>query len=226
VILAAADGRDTAALSAWEQLCRSYWYPLYAYLRRSGHGPHDAQDLTQGFIASLIEKHELQGVQPGRGKFRSFLLCTLKHYLSDERRKARAQKRGGGQPLVSIDEDAAEARFRIEPADEITPETLFERQWGLAVLERVMEQLRRQQERRGKSELFSALQPCLGGSRLPVSYRDLGARLGLSEDAVKATVHRLRKEFGRLLRAEVAQTVAHESEIDDEIRHLIQVTSG
>lgn len=225
VVLAARDGRPSQAAKALEHLCRNYWYPLYAYLRRTGRSPHDAQDLTQGFLASLIEKRDLAAVNPGRGKFRSFLLGTLKHYLSDERKKAHAQKRGGGQPVISIDEETAESRYRIEPVDDRTPETHFERQWGLQVLDRVMDRLQRRHEERGRADQFRALQPCLGGSRQSVSYAEIGARLQLSEGAVKVAVHRLRQEFGQLLREEIAQTVADEAEIDEEIRQLIRVTS-
>ncbi len=227
VVLTAAQGSGDAAATAWEQLCRGYWYPLYAYLRRAGHTPPEAQDLTQGFITSLIEKKELEGMQPGyRGKFRSFLLGTLKHYLSDERRKARAQKRGGGQRLFSLDEAEAETRFGIHPVDHTTPETLFERQWALTVLERVMDRLRHHMDQRGRAEVFAVLEPGLAGSNRRVSYRDLGERLGLSEDVVKVTIYRLRREFGRLLRAEIAPMVTNEAELDDEIRHLIRITSG
>jgi len=225
VVLAAREGSPTQAAAALEQLCRSYWYPLYAYLRRDGKNPHDAQDLTQGFLASVIEKRDLDAATPEGGRFRSFLLGTLKHYLADERRKANAQKRGGGRPVLSIDAEEAESRYRIEPVDEETPETHFERQWARLVLERVMDRLRKRHAERGRAELFTALQPCLGGVGCAVPYSEVGARLGLSEGAVKVAVRRLRQEFGHLLRHEIAQTVADESEIDEEIRRLIRVTS-
>jgi RNA polymerase sigma-70 factor (ECF subfamily) len=223
VVLAARDYEAPEAQAALEFLCRSYWYPLYAYLRRDGHSPHDAQDLTQEFLARLIVNHDLQHAEPERGRFRSFLLGTLKHFLSDERKKASAQKRGGGQTVVSIDEASAESRYALEPADTVTPETLFERQWAMTVLDHVMDRLQRRQEQRGKAELFAALEPCLGGSGEAVSYAEIGVRLGMSEGSVKVTVHRLRKEFGELLREEIAGTVATEAEIDEEIRQLIRV---
>lgn len=204
LVLAARNHVAPEAQAALEVLCRSYWFPLYAYLRRQGYNPHDAQDLTQEFLARLIANHDLQHVEPQRGKFRSFLLGTLKHFLSDERKKAHAQKRGGGQALVSIDEDSAESRYALEPADAVTPETLFERQWALTVLQRVRDRLRARHEQRGKVELFETLEPCLGGSRQPVSYAEVGSRLGMSEGSVKVAVHRLRKEFGELLRQEIA----------------------
>jgi len=225
VVLAARDGGPTQAAGAWEDLCRSYWYPLYAYLRRIGQSPHDAQDLTQEFLTRLIANADLQGVERGRGRFRSYLLGTLKHFLSDERKKANAQKRGGGRPLVSIDEVDAEARYRIEPVDTATPEIVFERQWGLTVLARVSDRLRADFEARGKGAVWAALEPCLGGGRQPAFYAEIGALLGMTEGGVKVAVHRLRREFGQLLRAELAATVADESEIDDELRHFIRVTT-
>ncbi|MBX3733299.1 MAG: sigma-70 family RNA polymerase sigma factor [Verrucomicrobiae bacterium] len=224
VVLAARDGCPSQAADALEHLCRNYWFPLYTFLRRSGHPPSEAQDLTQGFLASLIEQRDLAAVNPRRGKFRSFLLGTFKHYLSDERKKAHAQKRGGDQPVISIDEWTAESRYRIEPVDDRTPETHFERQWGLQVLDRVMDRLRARQVERGRTEVFVALQPCLDGSS-QAPYAEIGRRLGLSEGAVKVAVHRLRQEFGELLRDEIAPTVADETEIDAEIRELIRVTS-
>jgi len=226
VVLAARDSSAPAAMKAWEELCRSYWYPLYAYLRRDGQSPPDAEDLTQEFLARLIANADLQSVEPRRGKFRSFLLGTLKHFLSDERKKVRAQKRGGGQTVLSFDAEAAEARYELEPVDTLTPEAIFERQWALTVLGGVMERLRARHEQRGKAQLFAALEPCLGGSGSAVSYAALSANLGMSEGNVKVAVHRLRKEFGDLLRTEIAGTVDSEAEVDEEIRHLVRVSGG
>lgn len=226
VVLASRDPNLPGATAALECLCRSYWYPLYAYLRRDGYSPHDAQDLTQEFLTRLIVHQDLRAVEPGRGKFRSYLLVTLKHFLSDERKRARAQKRGGGHPPISIDEAAAESRYWIEPADAATPETVFERQWGLVLLERVLERLGRRYAERGKVALFNALSPCLAGSRQEVSHARIATGLGVSEASLKIAVHRMRKEFGVLLRAELAQTVGSKAEIDDELRRLVRVTSG
>jgi RNA polymerase sigma-70 factor (ECF subfamily) len=226
VVLAAKDPSSPEARNAREELCRSYWYPLYAYLRRDGHSPPDAEDLTQEFLARLVAKGDLQSVEPRRGKFRSFLLGTLKHFLSDERKRVRAQKRGGGQTVLSFDAQAAEARYELEPVDTLTPEAIFERQWALTVLGRVMDRLRVRHERCGKAQLFAALEPCLGGSGSGVSYAAIGANLGLSEGSVKVAVHRLRKEFGDLLRTEIAGTVDSEAEIDEEIRQMIRVSGG
>jgi len=226
VVLAARDSLSPEANEAWEGLCRSYWYPLYAYLRRDGHSPPDAEDLTQEFLARLIANCDLQHVEPRRGKFRSFLLGTLKHFLSDERKKVRAQKRGGGQTVLSFDAESAEARYELEPVHTLTPETIFERQWALTVLGRVMDRLRARHEQRGKAQVFAALEPCLGGSRSAVSYAAISAKLGMSEGSLKVAVHRLRREFGDLLRAEIAGTVGSENELDEEIRHLIRVSGG
>lgn len=226
VVLTARDASEREAQAALETLCRSYWYPIYAYLRRTGHGPHDAQDLAQGFFARLIADDDLQGVDRRRGRFRSFLLGTLKHFLSDERKRAGAQKRGGGRTIISIDEHAAEERYRLEPATTETPETHFDRQWCLAVQGRVVDRLRSRYEQAGKGSLFDALLPCLGGARGPATYAAVGAGLGLSEGAMKVAVHRLRKEFGAVLRAEVGSTVARETEVDEEIRHLLRTTGG
>jgi RNA polymerase sigma-70 factor (ECF subfamily) len=224
VVLAARDSSSSEAQKAWEELCRSYWHPLYAYLRRDGHSPPDAEDLTQEFLTRLIANCDLQSVEPQRGKFRSFLLGTLKHFLSDERKKVRAQKRGGGQTVLSLDAEAAEARYEREPVDTLTPEAIFQRQWALTVLGRVMDRLRARHEQRGKAQLFAALEPCLGGSGSAVSYAAISAKLSMSEGSVKVAVHRLRKEFGDLLRTEIASTVDSEAEIDEEIRQLIRVS--
>jgi RNA polymerase sigma-70 factor (ECF subfamily) len=226
VVLAARDQPAVEAHVAMEQLCRRYWYPVYAYLRREGHSPVDAEDLTQEFLARLIANRDLQHVEPKRGKFRSFLLGTLKHFLADERKRVSAQERGGRQTIVSFDAASAAARFELEPADTVTPETPFERQWALTVLGGVRDRLRARHEQRGKAELFAALEPCLGGSGQPMSYAEIGATFEMSEGHVKVAVHRLRKEFGEMLREEIAGTVASEAEIDEEIRHLIRVSAG
>ncbi len=225
VVLAAADNRKPEAQSALETLCRCYWYPLYAFIRRDGHGMHDAQDLTQEFLTRLITKHQLAQIESGRGKFRSFLLVTLKHFLSDERKRAGAQKRGGGQTIISIDEHSAESRYQYEPVETMAPDALFEREWAVTVLDQVTERLRQRYTARGRASLFDELEPCLGGSRKPVSYSVIAARLGESEAAIKVAVHRLRKEFGTELRGAISQTVGDPSEIDAEIRQLIASTS-
>jgi RNA polymerase sigma-70 factor (ECF subfamily) len=224
VVLAAA--ADPQCLQPWEKLCASYWYPLYAFIRRDGYNAHDAQDLTQEFLARLIHKKQLGGIESGRGKFRSFLLVTLKHFLSDERKRAGALKRGGNQVIVSFDQQEAESRYESEPVDASTPDALFDREWALAVLERVTDHLRQRYSERGRSALFAHLEPCLGGSRNPKSYAEISASLGLDEGTIKVAVHRLRKEFGTQLREEIAKTITDPVEIDAEIRDLIRMTGG
>lgn len=220
VVLAA--GRESSAESeaALATLCETYWYPLYAYVRRQGHDSAGAQDLTQGFFARLHEKEYLQQVQRERGKFRSFLLASLKHYIINEWDRDRAAKRGGGRKHLRVDFEAAESRHRLEPAGGETPESIFEKQWALALLNRVQEALRGEFRNAGKEGHFDRLSVCLTGETRSASYRELAAELGTTEGAVKVAVHRLRKRFRDRLREEIAQTVASEAEIDDEIRAL------
>jgi RNA polymerase sigma-70 factor (ECF subfamily) len=213
---------DTArAQEALAQLCQIYWYPLYAYVRRRGYSPEDAEDLTQGFFARLLELNSLADVRRQKGKFRSFLLASLNHFLSDELDRAHAQKRGHGQ-VISLDTNAAETRFGREPADTLTPEKLFERQWAMTLLETVVRRLQREYECDGKGPLFMALRFSIIGGKSDVPYRQLAKEVGLSEDALRVAVHRLRQRYRQTLRDEIAQTVATSAEVDDEIRHLFQ----
>jgi RNA polymerase sigma factor (sigma-70 family) len=223
VVLAAASRPECQ--EPWEELCRGYWYPLYAFIRRDGYTAHDAQDLTQEFLARLIHRRQLDGIQSGRGKFRSFLLVTLKHFLSDDRKRSGAKKRGGDYVLVSFDEQLAESRFENEPLGAFHPESVFDRQWGLELLHRVRDRLRRRYAERGRDVLFQHLEPCLGGSELRQSYAEMATSLGIDEGTLKVCVHRMRKEFGAELRAEVARTVSDPAEIDAEIRELLAVVS-
>lgn len=216
VVLAA--GRDsTQAHDALEHLCRVYWYPLYAYVRRQGHSPEDAQDLTQSFFAKLIAKHYLGDVDRSKGKFRSFLLASLKHFLANEWDKARAQKRGGGQTVVSLD---AETRYGLEPSDEASADKIYERRWALTLLDEVLKRLRDEYAADRKGKLFEELKETLTAGKSEVGYAEIGMRLGMSEGAVKVAVHRLRQRYRDLLRAEVAETVASPEEVDEEIRAL------
>jgi RNA polymerase sigma factor (sigma-70 family) len=226
LVLRARDSAGPGAEDALEDLCRGYWYPLYAFIRRSGYGVHDAQDLVQGFLTQFLERRHLDAVAPERGRFRSYLLAVLKHFLSDRRKWLGASKRGGGHEVLSIDEAAAESRLGIEPSDCVSPDLLFERHWGLSVLERVQERLQARYRERGRLEVFNQLQPCLGGTVQPRPLSDLSEALGMEEGAVKVAVHRLRKEYGLALREEIASTVDDPAEIDAEIRRLIQVTCG
>ncbi len=230
VVLAAGKGAtgDPRAQAALEILCRDYWYPIYAFVRRSGHGPHDAQDLTQEYLSRLVERRCLEGVEPGPARFRSFLLATLKQFLVDDWRRSQARKRGGGVTFLSLDGEAGEEWYRADLAGTANPETAYEQAWANAVLARVLERLRaRYAANPGRRAVFEALSPVLGWADAARStYDALGASLGLSEGAVKVAVHRLRKEFGRLLREEIAATVSDPAEVDAEIRRLIEVSSG
>lgn len=230
VVLAASQGTDSStsakAQEALAALCRIYWYPLYAYVRRQGHAPHDAQDLTQGFFAHLLANHRLAQVSPEKGKFRSFLLASLRNFLADERDRALRQKRGGGQTILSIDAPEAETRYRDEPADLRDPEKIFERRWAMTLLERALDRLQRESAGQGKAQRFDQLHVFLTGEPDSPSYAEVGRRLDLTEGAVKVAVLRLRHHYQDLIRAEIAQTVADESEIDEEMRYLFAALRG
>ena len=223
-VVLAAGGKDTVrARDALARLCQTYWYPLYAYVRQRGYAPHDAQDLTQEFFARLLEKNTLGAITREKGKFRSFLLTTLNHFLVDEWNKARAQKRGGGQ-VVSLDARDAETRFAREPVDALTPERLFEQNWALALLDLVYRQLQHEYETGGKGAIFNELKSCLTGARSSVPYAVLAPRLKMSENTVKTSVHRLRRRYRELLRAEVAHTVTSPGEVEEELRSFSRGT--
>jgi RNA polymerase sigma-70 factor (ECF subfamily) len=224
MVLAAGQNLSPHASAALENLCRTYWFPLYAFVRRHGYNPHDAQDLTQGFFARFLEKDYIGLADPARGRFRSFLLVCLKNFLSEEKRHAGRLKRGGGQTVVSWDAEAAEERFRAEPADHLTPETIYERRWALALLEQALDRLG--EEESGHAQHFAALKEYLWGEKSSASYAEIGARLDMTEGAVKVAVHRLRRRYRELLREEVAQTVASHDEIEQELRHLLAILRG
>jgi RNA polymerase sigma-70 factor (ECF subfamily) len=224
MILQAGRSDSSAARDALAQLCQTYWYPLYAYVRRRGNSPEDAEDLTQGFFGRLLELGSLADVNREKGKFRSFLLASLNHYLSDAWDRARAQKRGQGR-VISLDARQAEDRLSREPADALTPEKLFERKWALSLLEVVVQRLQHEYESAGKEALFLAMRFSIAGEA-EEPYAKLSAELGLSEPALRVAVHRLRQRYRQLLRAEIARTVATEAEVDDEIQHLFQALAG
>ena len=225
LVRAAAGGPDRRSREALATLCGLYWYPLYAYVRRRGHDAEEAQDLTQGFIARLLEKNSLRHFQQERGRFRSFLLAALKHFLANERDAVHTQKRGGGLAPVplSVALHTAERRYRLEPRDEMTPERIFEKQWALGLLNRVVERLREESVKSGKGQQFDLLRGCLTGDDDRIGYRDLAGRLGMSEGAVKVAVHRLRHRFHEALREEIAMTVTDPAEIGEEIRYLLTI---
>jgi RNA polymerase sigma-70 factor (ECF subfamily) len=226
VVLDAARSDTTRAQAALEKLCRTYWYPLYAYVRRRGHPAPDAQDLTQAFFARLLEHNWVGAADRERGRFRTFLLTAMSRFLSDEWDRLRAQKRGGGVVHVPVQLDTAETRYGHEPADDDTPEQCFERRWALTLLETVLQRLRVEYERAGKSELFATLNSSLVGGLESQPYAELAAQLGMNEGAVKVAVHRLRKRYRHLLRAEIAQTTAGTEDMEDELRHLFAVLAG
>jgi RNA polymerase sigma factor (sigma-70 family) len=224
LVLSAGQSDGTRAQDALARLCQTYWYPLYAYARGRGHSREDAQDLTQEFFARLLAHDWVAKADPSKGRFRSFLLTAMKRFMADEWDKARAQKRGGGAPLLPLPFDAAETQWSREPADEhLTPEESFERRWVMALLEEVLARLRAEYEEEGNAGLFSEINPCLVGERATLPYAELAGKLGLSESAVKTAVHRLRRRYRKLLRDEIAQTLAAPGEVDEELRHLFAV---
>ena len=226
VVLTAGSSDTTGARHALEKLCQTYWYPLYAYVRRRGFSPPDAEDLTQEFFARFLEHDWVTNADREKGRFRTFLLSAMNHFLANEWDKARAQKRGGGAPLLPLQFDTAETRYCREPAENVTPEEHFERHWALALLETVTGRLRAEYEQEGKGDLFAALHPCLVGDRTAQPYEELAKTLALSLSAVKSAVHRLRQRYRQLLREEIAHTVAGPGEVEAELRHLIAALGG
>ncbi len=226
LILHAQDTSSPLASAALEKLCRAYWYPLYVFVRRQGENEESAKDLTQGFFARLLEKRYLDQVQREKGKFRCFLLASLKHFLGDERDKARAQKRGGGQTLISLDDSTGEERYRLEPVDAMDADKLFERRWALTLLEQARARVREEYLESGKAGLYDHLKPFESGDQNAPSYAQVAVELGLTESAVKSAVFRMRQRYRELVREEVANTVDDPAEVDAEIRHLISVISG
>jgi RNA polymerase sigma factor (sigma-70 family) len=225
VVLAAGGDASEASRDALERLCRAYWYPIYVYVRRKGHGPDDAQDLTQEFFAQLIAKHHLQLADRSKGRFRSFLLATLHFFLAREWSRAHRQRRGGQYQFVSFDQQLPDDRYQFEPVDGDTPEKHFHRQWALTVLKQTMNALASECAAAGKANLFREVKHLLSGERDGETYRSIGARLSLSDGAVRVAVHRLRQRYGELLRAEIAQTVDSELEVEEELGHLMRALS-
>jgi RNA polymerase sigma factor (sigma-70 family) len=223
VVLAAAETKSPSAAGALEQLCRSYWYPLYAYARRRGHGPEEAKDLTQGFFVHLIEKKLYQSADRARGRFRTFLLSSLQNYLMNHQRDASAQKRGGGVPVMSLDFQDAEGRYLNEPVHDASPDKLFEREWACSLLQRVLERLRGEYAASGQEERFSAMSAHLVEPENATSYAVVAGELGLSEGAVKTAMHRLRRRYRQLYREEIAALVGSDEEVDEELRHMAVV---
>lgn len=208
---------------ALEKLCQAYWYPLYAYVRREGRTSHEAQDLTQEFFASLLETHALEGVHPDKGRFRSFLIASLRHFLANERKHSHRQKRGGGRVHFSLDEERAEGRYQHEPSDNFTPERAFERRWAETLLQGVLDRLRDEWDAKDTTLLFENVKPFLIGSEETATFQVIARRLGVTEASLKWTVHKLRQRYQKIFREEIANTVSTPEEIEDEIRHLFVV---
>ncbi len=226
VVLSAADTAAPEGQAALEELCRTYWYPLYAFVRRQGYSPEDAQDLTQEFFTRFLQRKYFQLADRERGRFRSFLLTSLKHFLVNEWERATAQKRGGGMAQVPMDTVVAESLYSQELSHELSADKLYERNWALAMLTRVRDRLQREYAQQGKGERFAQLERFLPGQRDEVTYAQAARLLGLPEGTIKSDVNRLKKRYRELLRAEIANTVLTSEEIDDELRHLIAIISG
>jgi RNA polymerase sigma factor (sigma-70 family) len=220
LVLGAGRPGGQEAGAALAELCRRYWYPLYAYVRRRVGNVSEAQDLTQEFFARLLEKNTLAAASRERGRFRAFLLGAMKNFLANEWDKAKAQKRGGRRPPISLALDTAESKLSLEPAHDLTPEKLYERQWALTLLELVVERLEAECSAGGKASQFAQLKPALTGHRAAIDYSAAAAALEMSEEAVRQAAHRLRRRYREILREELAQTVAGPAEVDDEIRSL------
>src|ERR1041385_2686387 len=222
VVLSAGRSDSTRARQSLEGLCQTYWYPLYAYVRWRGYAPHDAQDLTQGFFACLLERQSLANADPNKGRFRSFMLGAMNYFLATERAKLQTQKRGGGREILSLDLAEAERRFDLEPADNAT----LDKAWATALLDKVLGQLEEEFRREQKIHLFDALKQTLAGPREAQPYVALASRLNMTEGAIRTAVHRLRKRYRQLLEAEIAHTVASAEEGRGEIRFLLEVGAG
>jgi RNA polymerase sigma-70 factor (ECF subfamily) len=219
-LIATAAGDDSpAARQALADLCQSYWYPLYAYVRRRGHDHHQAQDLTQAFFARLLEKNDLTAADRTRGRFRSFLLTACQHFLANQHDFETARKRGGGRAHLAIDFESADGRYTAEPAHDETPERLFDRRWALELLDQSLAELRQEYDESGRGKLFDALKGCLAGGA-ELAYAELARGLEMTEGAVKVAVHRLRQRYRDRLRAAIAETVEKPEDVDDEVRDL------
>ena len=222
VVLAAVRPSTPQADHALEELCRSYWYPLYAYVRRQGHSKEDAEDLTQSFFARFLERNYLDGLSSEKGRFRAFLLAALKHFLANEWDKSQRQKRGGGVAPLSLDWQDADTRYQIDPADQLSPDKLYDRAWATTLLEQVIARLREECGTEGKGKVFEQLKPFLTMGKSDIPYAQAAASLDLNEGAVRVAVHRLRKRYRELLREEIAQTLTEPADIEEELRALFQ----
>jgi RNA polymerase sigma factor (sigma-70 family) len=223
VVLHAGQTDSAQAQEALAKLCQAYWYPLYSFVRCRGYSPHDAEDSTQAFLAQLLEKRGLGRIDPEQGRFRTFLLASLKNFLANDWDRAQALKRGGGQTILSLDQHRAESRYQLEPSHDLTPDRHFERQWAITLLDKVLDALRDEYHAQGNGDLFEELKAVLIGQS--GAYAEMAARLRRSEGAIKVAVHRLRHRYRELMRAQIAETVG-DGDVEDELRHLLAVLSG
>jgi RNA polymerase sigma factor (sigma-70 family) len=223
VVMTARAGGGTASSAALETLCAVYWYPLYAFVRRLGHAPHDAQDLTQEFFARLLAKEWLGGVARERGRFRTFLITALRRFLANEWDRARAEKRGGGCAILSLDSEIAEARYAMEPTVAAAADQVYERRWALTLLDQAMSRLREEYERHGQARAFAQLKEYLTAERHSIPYAEVAEALGTSTGAARVAVHRLRKRFREVFREAIADTVAQPEDIGEEVRYIVSV---
>lgn len=225
VVLSAREHWSVQSTEALERLCRTYWYPIYVFVRRRGYGPHEAEDLTQGFFTKLLEKNYLEAADRGKGKFRTFLLTALTRFLANEWDRGRAQKRGGGHATFSLDELAPPGMEAYDPPSDETPEHLYERQWAEAVLQQVLVRLRDEFDGAGRTGMFEELKSFLLEEKGAVTYSEAANRLKLSLSALKSSIFRLRQRYRDLLREEISNTVASPTEVEEEIRYLLSVLS-
>lgn len=223
VVQAAGEEESASGDAALAELCGTYWYPIYVYVRRQGYDEHEAKDLTQEFFSRLLARNQFKLLDRRRGRFRAWLLASLEHFLAKQWRDASRQKRGGGKAMISLDDEKAEERYRLEPGDPMDAGMLYERRWALTLLERTFQRLGKEFEAGGRGALFRSLQVFLSGEKSRHSYASVARELDMTEGAVKVAVHRLRQRYGETLRDEIAQTVSGSDEVDAELRHLMAV---
>jgi RNA polymerase sigma-70 factor (ECF subfamily) len=226
VVLAASRQSDPPAQTALEELCRTYWFPLYAYIRHRGYDRQDAEDLTQAFFERFLQKNYLANVKSDRGRFRAFLLAALKHFLANEWDKSQSQKRGGGVPHLSLDWQSADSQFQVAAVNELSPDRAFDREWAIALLAKVVERLRAENVTPSRESQFERLKTFLTTGKGEASYGEAARDLGLEETAVRVAVHRLRKRYRQLLRAEILNTLADPAQVDEELKGLFNAFSS
>lgn len=226
VVLTAGSAGAPGADQALEDLCSTYWYALYAYVRRQGHSKEDAEDLVQSFFARFLAKNYLEGLSSAKGKFRAFLLASLKHFLANEWDRSGRKKRGGHATHLSLDWSQADQRYQVDPADALSPDKLYDRAWAVTLLERVLVRLRQENAAEGKSAAFEALKPFLTVGKSAIPYSDVAKSLATTEEAARVAVHRLRRRYRALLRDEVAQTLSHPGQVEEEMRALLEAFAG